>query len=200
MASALRCELFRADDATAQIGPRRLEAASGLWRVLLAGRMLGVVSARWVVGLVAVVLFGAGACACSDPAVRDGEGTGGGGTGGGGTGSSDLTGAWYGMGNDGDHCFVLCANGRFFTGDRPCTELDATDFDTYLTYTASGITVELETPSPACWLADSPCAGSTMSLWVTGDDATIDWCGYTFTMSRSAASSPLCDDPARQPC
>ena len=153
-----------------------------------------------------VALIGSSACGDSTKESSEdagGNGAGGTGAGSGGSGGSapvDLTGAWYGMGDDGDHCFVLCENGRFFTGDRLCTELDATDFDTFLEYATSDGTVELETPSPACWLSDSPCAGSVMSWSVNGDDATIEWCGYTFVMSRTAVTSPLCDDPAREPC
>jgi hypothetical protein len=39
-----------------------------------------------------------------------------------------------------------------------------------------------------------------MSWSVSGDSATVSWCGFTLALSRTAPSSPLCDDPARQAC
>ncbi|MFT5358488.1 MAG: hypothetical protein ACI9KE_005727 [Polyangiales bacterium] len=42
----------------------------------------------------------------------------------------ELFGAWYGEGPDGDQCFVFCDGNRVFTGDRPCDDSTAGDFDT----------------------------------------------------------------------
>ena len=152
-------------------------------------------SKRWKLRETAVVV---GACglvlACSDGGNGDGGGTGPG------VGTTAVTGAWYGTGRDGDQCFLMCANGRMFTGDRPCTEVDASDFDSYLSYTITGETVALQTPSAACWINTSPCAGEPMAWNVNGSSASVDWCGFTFVLDRTADSSPLCDDPARQPC
>ncbi len=114
--------------------------------------------------------------------------------------TSTVTGAWYGAGPDGDQCFVMCANGRMFTGDRPCTEVDASDFDSYLSYTVTGETVDIQPPSGACWINTSPCANQPMSWTVSGNSASVDWCGFTFVLDRTADSSMLCDDSSRQPC
>ncbi len=48
-----------------------------------------------------------------------------------------LTGAWYGdtfESTDSEYCLILCRNGRAFSGDRPCTDTSAPDFQSYLAY------------------------------------------------------------------
>ena len=61
----------------------------------------------------------------------------------------ELVGAWYGEDPDWydeRQCLIFCENGRFFGGDRPCTETDHPDFAQYLLYTVSGRTFCARSP------------------------------------------------------
>lgn len=111
-----------------------------------------------------------------------------------GGGGSSLTGVWYGSG----HCLVLCANGRLFIADKLCTQTGASDFDTYINYTAAGTALTL-TSSPSCWY-NAKCASFSVGMAVNGNTATAQWCGLTLQMTLVGASSPLCDDPCRTAC
>lgn len=117
-----------------------------------------------------------------------------GGSAGAGAASGDYVGAWYA--NDpvaipggGDFCVILCDNGRAFTGDRPCTDTTATDFQGYFTYSVAGNVVSV-----------SDSVGPTFDIEVqalSGDTATFvlcPGCAETFTaeFTRTAPSSPLC--------
>jgi hypothetical protein len=113
--------------------------------------------------------------------------------------TGSIAGSWYGTGPDGDQCFVVCDNGKFFSGDRPCTELTAGDFTKFLSYTRSGSTLSVTYSTPQCWLATSPCAQQPMVWSLSGDTATVDWCGFTLNLQRTA-DAPFCDDPTKTPC
>jgi hypothetical protein len=139
----------------------------------------------------AAVLLSVGAGACSNQ-----------GSGGTETGSvldASIVGAWYGTGPDGDQCLILCENGRLFTGDRPCTEVTAGDFSSYLSYSVAESTLTASS-SPQCWFASSPCAQTPMTWSIVGGHATVEWCGTVMRLDRVADSSPMCDDPVRPAC
>ncbi len=106
---------------------------------------------------------------------------------------TDHLGAWYGQGTefpDGDLCLVYCDNGRLFTGDRPCTDTAAGDFQGYYSYTRTGdvLTAKDKTGKTVLTL-------SIRSL--NGDTGTFIWEARDLPMSRTAATSALCTDTAR---
>jgi hypothetical protein len=41
----------------------------------------------------------------------------------------------------------MCANGKMFSADSPCSETTVSDYDSYLSYTVSGATVDIA-PGP----------------------------------------------------
>ena len=115
--------------------------------------------------------------------------------------AGQLVGAWYGTGPDGDECVVVCPNGKVFTGDRPCTETTAGDFNKYLSASTAGADITI-TGSSTCWIATSACTTQSTMTWnLSGDSAVVSWCGFDLNLSRTNDSiSVFCDDPNRGPC
>lgn len=115
--------------------------------------------------------------------------------------SGPMVGAWYGTGPDGDQCIVVCGSGKVFTGDRPCTDVTAADFNTYLAATASGTSLTVS-GSAACWIASKACGASVALTWnINGNAAVVSWCGFDLHLNRTGDPPPvLCDDPNRGPC
>ncbi len=101
---------------------------------------------------------------------------------------SKLIGAWYGGGPDGDQCFIFCGDGRLFTGDRPCTESDAGDFQQSLTVTFSESSFTLQSDDERF----------EFSVSVDGDRMSYSLEGTTYQTSR-VADPGYCDDSARRP-
>jgi hypothetical protein len=108
------------------------------------------------------------------------------------SGQAALVGAWYGDGPDfpdGDQCFIFCENGRFFTGDRPCTDTTAGDFSQYLTYRVNGQNFEALAPEGLFLTGHFAVTRDTASITLRIGDAE-----YVFApMTRTAPTSPLCD-------
>jgi hypothetical protein len=115
--------------------------------------------------------------------------------------SGPMVGAWYGTGPDGDQCIVVCANGKVFTGDRPCTDVTAADFDKYLPSSASGASLTVS-GSPQCWIASKPCGASSAMSWnINESAAVVTWCGFDLQLNRTSdPPAVLCDDANRGPC
>lgn len=108
---------------------------------------------------------------------------------------TDHLGAWYGQGRefpDGELCMLLCDNGRAFLGDRLCTDTAAGDFQGYFTFTRTGDVLTFNQSAQSAVL--------TISIRsLSGDTGTFIYLGNDLPMSRTAATSPLCTDPARTP-
>jgi len=108
------------------------------------------------------------------------------------SGQTALVGAWYGNGPDfpdGDQCFIFCENGRFFSGDRPCTDTTAGDFSQYLTYSVNGRSFEALAPEGPFLTGQFAVTGDTGSITLRMGGAY-----HVFSpMARTATTSPLCD-------
>ncbi len=91
----------------------------------------------------------------------------------------ELIGAWYGDdGPDGDQCFVFCGDGRIFSGDRPCDDSEAGDFET-----SSRVTFGEDSFSV---VYDGE-AVSVTGVSVTGDTLTYGFDGVSFQATRTAS-------------
>jgi len=114
-----------------------------------------------------------------------------------GSGSADLLGAWHGAGvgfPDGDQCLIFCENGRLFSGDRPCTEVDAGDFAQYLRYTVTGSDFEASAPGGVQMTGTFEVSGDVANFTI----ALVDGGQFVLPpMNRTADGSPLCssDEP-----
>lgn len=106
-------------------------------------------------------------------------------------------GAWYGSGPgfpDGDQCFVFCDNGRLFAGDRPCTETAAGDFQGYYSYVREGDVARASTRGgPEFNVEFKSFSGDTGVFTLRVESSSFP----DLTFTRTAATSPMCTDPAR---
>jgi len=89
----------------------------------------------------------------------------------------ELIGAWYGDGPDGDQCFVFCGDGRVFSGDRPCDDAGASDFE-------SSSRVTFGEDSFSITFDEDPVPITDVS--VSGDTMMYTFVGASFQASRTA--------------
>jgi hypothetical protein len=106
-------------------------------------------------------------------------------------------GAWYAEGPgvpDGALCLVFCDNGRLFTGDRPCTETAAGDYQGYYPYVREGnVARSTENGNPFLNVEFKSFSGDTGVFTLRVESTSFP----DLTFTRTAATSPMCTDPAR---